>query len=169
MDDEIWYLIWNWFIYYYVNVFEELDTKRLFRDFVSRLFRSFATLVSWLRVTLVSWFYHAWTVFVDSSYAWTVFVVLSYAWRVFVVSSYAWTVFVVSSYAWTVFVVWSYARLVFVISSYACFRDFVSRLVIYPRVTVCPRLFRGLPRLLSWLRVTLGYLPSCDCVSTLVS
>ena len=37
------------------------------------------------------------------------------------------------------------------------FRDFMSRL------------FRGLPRLFSWLRVTLGYLPSCDCVSTLVS
>ena len=181
MDDEIWYLISNWFIYYYVNVFEELDTKRLFRDFVSRLFRRFATLVSWLRVTLASWFYHAWNVFVDSRYAWTVFVVSRYAWTVFVSSSYAWNVFVVSRYAWTVFVVLSYARLVFVTSSYACFvtschacfvachacfRDFVSRLVIYPRVTVCPRLFRSLE--LRWFFVAFGLRLTCRFRAALV-
>ena len=149
---------------------------------MSRLFRSFATLVSWLRVTLASWFYHAWNVFVDSRYAWTVFVVSRYGWTVFVYSSYAWNVFVVSSYAWTVFVVLSYARLVFVTSSYACFvtschacfvachacfRDFVSRLVIYPRVTVCPRLFRSLE--LRWFFVAFGLRLTCRFRAALVS
>ena len=163
-------------------IFEELNTKRLFRDFVSRLFRSFATLVSWLCVTLASWFYHAWNVFVDSRYAWTVFVVSWYAWTIFVYSSYAWNVFVVSSYAWIVFVVLSYARLVFVTSSYACFvtschacfvachacfHDFVSRLVIYPRVTVCPRLFRSLE--LRWFFVAFGLRLTCRFRAALVS
>ena len=138
-------------IYKYIFIFEELDTKRLFRDFVSRLIRGFATLVSWLRVTLVLWFYHAWNVFVDLSYTWNIFVYSSCAWFVFVDSRYAWSVFVVSSCAWTVFVVLSYAWPVFVVSSYACFVTschacfvVLPRLVIYPRVTVCPRLFRSL-------------------------
>ena len=102
-DDEIWYLISNWFIYYhtYKLLLEELDTKRL---------------ISWLRVTPVSWlttpvswFYHA--CFRD------------FVSRLF--RGFTTPVFVTSCHAWLV-----YPRGLCV---HACFRDFVSRLVIYPR------------------------------------
>ena len=166
MDDEIWYLISNWFIYYYVNVFEELDTKRLFRDFVSRLFRSFATLVSWLRVTLALWFYHAWNVFVDSRYAWTVFVVSRYAWTVFVYSSYAWNVFVVSSYAWTVFIESSYAWTVFVDSGHTWPVFVISHSTCF---VVLPRLFRDfVSRLFRGFSTLVFVICFCDFVSRLI-
>ena len=44
-DDEIWYLISNWFIYYYINVYFWGTRHK--------------ALVSWLSVTLVSWLCHA--------------------------------------------------------------------------------------------------------------
>ena len=46
------------------------------------------------------------------------------------------------------------------------FRDFVSRLVIYPRVTVCPRLFRSLE--LRWFFVAFGLRLTCRFRAALV-
>ena len=157
MDDEIWYLISNWFIYYYVNVFEELDTKRLFRDFVSRLFRSFATLV-----------------FVTSCHACFVvlprlkcfrrlevrlncFRSLEVRLNCFRILELRLKCFRSPKLRLNCFCSLELRSTCFRNLELRLFRDFMSRL------------FRGLPRLFSWLCVTLGYLPSCDCVSTLVS
>ena len=107
MRFDIWIQI-DLFITIYILIFEELDTKRLFRGFA----------------TLVSWLCHA--CFVTSCHA--CFVVFPRL-KCFRGLELRWTRF---------------RNL-----ELRLFRDFVSRLI------------RGF--------ATLGYLPSCDCVSTLVS